>query len=63
MSFASKRVDLLISPETAVPVLESAQGYLDMMGNFAAERQSALITGVPIGKWCATKSVTTTASP
>ncbi len=49
MSFASKRVDLLIWPETAVPVLkESAQGYLDMMGSFAAERHSALITGVPI---------------
>jgi len=49
MSFTSKRVDLLIWPETAVPVLkESAQGYLDMMGSFAAERHSALITGVPI---------------
>ena len=49
MSFASKRVDLLIWPETAVPVLkESAQGYLDVMGTFAAERHSALITGVPI---------------
>src|SRR3546814_14931264 len=49
MSFASKRVDLLIWPETAVPVLkESAQGYLDMMGTFAAERHSALITGVPL---------------
>jgi apolipoprotein N-acyltransferase len=32
-------VDLLIWPETAVPVLkESAEGYLNMMGNFAAER-------------------------
>src|SRR3546814_18241660 len=49
MSFASKRVDLLIWPETAVPVLkESAQGYLDMMGTFAAERNSALITDVPL---------------
>jgi apolipoprotein N-acyltransferase len=42
-------VDLLIWPETAVPVLkESAEGYLSMMGTFAAERKSALITGVPI---------------
>jgi len=49
LSFRSKPVDLLIWPETAVPVLkESAEGYLNMMGNFAAERKSALITGVPI---------------
>jgi apolipoprotein N-acyltransferase len=49
LSFRSKPVDLLIWPETAVPVLkESAEGYLSMMGNFAAERKSALITGVPI---------------
>jgi len=49
MSFRSKRVDLLIWPETAVPVLkESVEGYLNMMGNFAADRHSALITGVPI---------------
>ncbi|MGE7958364.1 apolipoprotein N-acyltransferase [Pseudomonas sp. NPDC089530] len=49
MSFSSKRVDLLVWPETAVPVLkESAEGYLQMMGSFAADRHSALITGVPI---------------
>ncbi|AVO61447.1 apolipoprotein N-acyltransferase [Pseudomonas chlororaphis] len=49
MSFSSKRVDLLVWPETAVPVLkESAEDYLNMMGNFAADRHSALITGVPI---------------
>ncbi|PMY44965.1 MULTISPECIES: apolipoprotein N-acyltransferase [Pseudomonas] len=49
MSFSSKRVDLLVWPETAVPVLkESAEGYLNMMSNFAADRHSALITGVPI---------------
>lgn len=49
MSLSAKRVDLLIWPETAVPVLkESAEGYLNMMGTFAAERDSALITGVPI---------------
>lgn len=49
MSFSSKPVDLLVWPETAVPVLkESVEGYLGMMGKFAADRHSALITGVPI---------------
>ncbi|WP_248769581.1 apolipoprotein N-acyltransferase [Pseudomonas sp. MWU12-2345] len=49
LSFRSKRVDLLVWPETAVPILkESAEGYLAMMGRFAADRHSALITGVPI---------------
>jgi len=36
-------------PETAVPVLkDQAIGYLSMMDRFASDRQSALITGVPI---------------
>ncbi|WP_166360440.1 apolipoprotein N-acyltransferase [Pseudomonas akapageensis] len=49
MTFSSKPVDLIIWPETAVPYLkESAQGYLDMIGGFASDRQSALITGVPV---------------
>ncbi|RWU23974.1 apolipoprotein N-acyltransferase [Pseudomonas alkylphenolica] len=49
MSFSSKPVDLLVWPETAVPILkDQAQGYLDMMGNFAGERHSALITGLPV---------------
>lgn len=49
MSFSSKPVDLLVWPETAVPILkDQAQGYLDMMDSFAADRHSALITGVPI---------------
>ena len=49
MTFTSKQADLIVWPETAVPVLkESAQGYLDMMGSFASDRRSALITGVPI---------------
>jgi apolipoprotein N-acyltransferase len=48
-TFVSQPADLIVWPETAVPVLmESAQGYLNMMGSFAADRQSALITGVPI---------------
>lgn len=49
MSFSSKPTDLLIWPETAVPVLkEQASGYLSVMDRFASDRQSALITGVPI---------------
>lgn len=49
MTFRSKQADLIVWPETAVPVLkEMAEGYLTMMGSFAGERRSALITGVPI---------------
>lgn len=49
MTFRSQQADLIIWPETAVPVLkESAQGYLTMMSTFAADRGAALITGVPI---------------
>lgn len=49
LSFASRPVDLLVWPETAVPVLkDQAQGFIDMMGTFATDRRSALITGVPV---------------
>ena len=49
MTFTARRTDLVIWPETAVPILlDQATGYLDMMGRFASERHSALITGVPI---------------
>ncbi|GFM84422.1 apolipoprotein N-acyltransferase [Pseudomonas cichorii] len=49
MTFNSQQADLIVWPETAVPVLkESAEGYLTMMGKFAAQRGSALITGVPV---------------
>lgn len=49
MTLSSKQADLIVWPETAVPYLkESAQGYLDMMGNFASDRRAALITGVPV---------------
>ncbi|WP_137820134.1 apolipoprotein N-acyltransferase [Pseudomonas sp. 2FG] len=49
MSFGAQPVDLIVWPETAVPVLkEFAEGYLGVMGRFANERQAALITGVPI---------------
>jgi len=49
MTFATAPADLIVWPETAVPVLlESAKPYLEMMGKFASDRHSALITGVPI---------------
>lgn len=49
MTFSAQPVDLIVWPETAIPVLkEFAEGYLGVMGRFANERQAALITGVPI---------------
>ena len=49
MTFTSRQADLIVWPETAVPVLkENADGYLAMMGRFASDRGAALITGVPV---------------
>jgi apolipoprotein N-acyltransferase len=49
MSLSAQPTDLIVWPETAVPVLkEHAAGYLSVMDRFARERQAALITGVPI---------------
>ena len=49
MTFRSRPADLIIWPETAVPILKDhAEGYLSMMSRFAEDRQSALITGVPV---------------
>ncbi|MDO9322075.1 MAG: apolipoprotein N-acyltransferase [Pseudomonas sp.] len=49
MSRSAKQTDLIVWPETAVPVLkEYAEDYLAGMATFANSRQSALITGVPI---------------
>ena len=49
LTLKARRTDLVVWPETAVPVLlDSARGYLNGLGDFAASRQSALITGVPI---------------
>jgi apolipoprotein N-acyltransferase len=49
MTFTARRTDLVIWPETAVPILlDQAGGYLAMMNRFAQDRHSALITGVPI---------------
>ncbi|MBB3102530.1 apolipoprotein N-acyltransferase [Azomonas macrocytogenes] len=51
LTFASRPADLIIWPETAIPMLKDraeAEGYLPMMGHFASGRDAALITGVPI---------------
>ena len=49
MTLSSRPADLIVWPETAVPVLkEYAEGYLKVMGRVAAERDAALITGVPL---------------
>lgn len=49
LSFSAEPVDILVWPETAIPVLKDmAQGYIGVMERFARERQSALITGVPV---------------
>ncbi|GAC1034657.1 apolipoprotein N-acyltransferase [Pseudomonas sp. No.21] len=49
MTFNAEQADLIIWPETAVPVLkEYAEGYLSVMNRFALERKATLITGVPI---------------
>ncbi|MGY4823308.1 apolipoprotein N-acyltransferase [Stutzerimonas chloritidismutans] len=49
MTFGSRPADLIVWPETAVPILkEHAEGYLTMMAGFANQRESALITGVPV---------------
>jgi len=49
MSFSAERTDLIVWPETAVPVLkDQATGYLSVMDRFASERGAALITGVPL---------------
>ncbi|MBT8765391.1 apolipoprotein N-acyltransferase [Metapseudomonas boanensis] len=49
MTFSAAKADLIVWPETAVPVLkEFVDGYLGVMSRFANDRQAALITGVPI---------------
>jgi apolipoprotein N-acyltransferase len=49
LSLGAQPTDLIVWPETAVPVLkEQAAGYLEAMAHFARQRQAALITGVPI---------------
>ena len=49
MTLASPPAELIVWPETAVPVLkEYAEGYLAVMARIASDRQAALITGVPL---------------
>ncbi|MFG0380909.1 apolipoprotein N-acyltransferase [Pseudomonas sp. zbq_18] len=49
MTLSSQPADLIVWPETAVPVLkEYAEGYLKVMGRVAADRDAALITGIPL---------------
>lgn len=49
LSVEARPVDLLVWPETAVPVVRDyAEPYLQSMGRFADERRSALITGLPV---------------
>ncbi len=49
LSISGQRVDLIVWPETAVPVLKDyASGYLESMAALANSRNSALITGVPV---------------
>ena len=49
LSISGQPVDLIVWPETAVPVLKDyASDYLATMAAFANSRNSALITGVPV---------------
>lgn len=49
LSLQADPVDLIVWPETAVPVLkEYAEDYLADVARFASSRNSALITGVPV---------------
>lgn len=49
LSYAHAPVDLIIWPETAVPVLESqARGFVQAIGQNLAGRGTTLITGIPV---------------
>ncbi|WP_263144203.1 apolipoprotein N-acyltransferase [Pseudomonas sp. RIT-PI-AD] len=49
MTRSSRPADLIVWPETAVPILKDfAEPYLREMDAFAKDRQAALITGVPV---------------
>ncbi|WXL25050.1 apolipoprotein N-acyltransferase [Ectopseudomonas mendocina] len=51
LTFNAKPTDLIIWPETAVPVMKDrATDFLQMLDDFAKGRDAALITGVPIRK-------------
>ncbi len=49
LTLDSARADLIVWPETAVPVLkDSVADYLQVLASLAQQRQAALITGVPM---------------
>jgi apolipoprotein N-acyltransferase len=49
MTFQAPHADLIVWPETAVPVLkEYATDYLQEMAQFAVQHNSAFLTGVPV---------------
>ena len=49
MTLNAPRADLIVWPETAVPVLRHhVESYLAAMGAYARERGAALITGLPV---------------
>lgn len=49
MTLESEPADLIIWPETALPIIKDrATNYLDMMGRFANSREAALLTGIPV---------------
>lgn len=49
MTLQSQLVELIIWPETALPILKDrATGYLETMGRFASGRNAALLTGIPV---------------
>ncbi|WP_447594076.1 apolipoprotein N-acyltransferase [Aquipseudomonas campi] len=49
MTFSAQPADLIVWPETAVPVLkEFAEGYLAVMARAVNDRNATLITGVPV---------------
>lgn len=52
MSYAQGPVDLIVWPETAIPVLQTqAQGFADAMAANFAEQGTTLITGIPVDNY------------
>jgi len=52
LSYAQGQVDLIVWPETAVPVLKSsAQHFTDGMAANLAQQGTSLITGIPLDTW------------
>lgn len=49
LTLSNPRADIVVWPETAVPVLRhQAPGFLSVMNDLAVERASVLITGIPV---------------